>query len=388
MPQQSTFTRVALAGFAATAIAFGPGRMGFGLFLPDFRAAFSLGSGVAGAVSGAGFMGFSLALLASYALTARIGPAAAVLTGLALAACGMALVALAHGVGTLALGVVLAMSSAGFAWTPFNLLAHRHIGDGSRPTALSLVSTGTSLGVAAAGSVALLLGAAGLSWRIAWAGFSGAAVLAGLICHVALRALPPLSDDAPALPLGALKRRSALPLLAIALSFGASTSVFISFAVDRVASAGGLGGLPGGEVAPVVFVIYGFFGLAGLATGYVRQRVGLRPLVRGLLVISALSHLLIALSPTTWGGVAVAAAAQGVFVMAMGAVMSFWSERLFPSAPALGFTVVLLAVGVGSVLAPPLAGAALDPLGAGAVFASVAALSLASLGLTLSPHMR
>src|SRR6056297_806054 len=57
MPMQ-TLARIASAGSAATAIAFGPARAGFGLFLPQFREAFSISTSVAGVISSLGFAAF------------------------------------------------------------------------------------------------------------------------------------------------------------------------------------------------------------------------------------------------------------------------------------------------------------------------------------------
>ncbi|MEJ7816116.1 MAG: hypothetical protein WKF53_13165 [Rubrobacter sp.] len=37
-------------GFAATTVAYGPARVGYGLFVPDFREAFGLSTGAAGLV--------------------------------------------------------------------------------------------------------------------------------------------------------------------------------------------------------------------------------------------------------------------------------------------------------------------------------------------------
>ena len=68
------FIKLSAAGFAATAITFGPARMGFGLFLAEFKSTFSLSTGMAGVISGIGFFGFFLGLLISYAMTARSGP--------------------------------------------------------------------------------------------------------------------------------------------------------------------------------------------------------------------------------------------------------------------------------------------------------------------------
>src|SRR6056297_4279017 len=185
------FHSLSLAGFAATAISFGPGRMGFGLFVPEFKTTFSMSSSMVGFVSGLGFTGFFIGLLIAQYLLNRRGPEVPVLTGLTAATLGTGIVALAPDVTVLAVGIFLAGSSAGFAWTPFNDAVHRKIRDVNRPTALSQISTGTSLGVALAGLAALGLIATDLSWRACWAGFSVASLIALAANWAALRDVEP-----------------------------------------------------------------------------------------------------------------------------------------------------------------------------------------------------
>src|SRR6056297_697663 len=108
------FWSLSAAGFAATAISYGPGRMGFGLFVPEFRDAFSMSTSAIGFVSSFGFLGFFIGLLTAQALLRRRGPELPVLCGLSAATLGMGLVAVAASLPVLAIGVFLATSSAGF----------------------------------------------------------------------------------------------------------------------------------------------------------------------------------------------------------------------------------------------------------------------------------
>ena len=381
----SPFLTLSIAGFAATAISFGPARMGFGLFLSQFRDSFGIGTTMAGLISGAGFAGFLLGLIAAYAATAWRGPRLPVLIGLFLATTGMAIVAVAPNAGTLSVGVVMAMSSAGFAWSPFNNAVHQQVEPDMRSRSLSVVSTGTSLGAALAGAIALALMLGGASWRIAWAAFAAAA-LASLIGNlVAMRAVAGQPGRGRS-NWRALCVMPALPLYLSALSFGVTTTVFISFATDRVVRAGGLEGLPLQASPAVMFIIYGVAGLAALGTAAIKDRIGLPRLVRGLLVVSALSLALIAVLPTSWPGVAAAAALQGIFVMMMSAVLAFWSERLFPELPSFSFTATLLAVALGSVIGPALAGVLSDGLSPAVMFLSAAALSGAT-AIAMRPRL-
>jgi predicted MFS family arabinose efflux permease len=378
------FQSLSAAGFAATAISFGPGRMGFGLFVPEFKAAFAMSDTAVGLVSGLGFLGFFAALLLAQTMLGRRGPRAPVALGLLAAATGTALVALAPAVPTLALGVFLAGSSAGFAWTPFNDAVHRKIRDIDRPTALAEISTGTSLGVALAGLAALGLIAADLSWRACWAGFTVASLIALAANWAALRDVEPGGAPRPRTAWDELCHAAALPLFAVAFVYGSTSAIYIAFAADHLSAAGGSPGLPASATPGLVFVIYGLCGLAGLATARINAVLGLATLLRGLMLAGAGSLTLVALIPGTWAGLVLSAGLQGLHVMMVSAVLASWSERLFPALPSLSFTAALLATAGGSMIGPALAGLAADALGAQMMFLAAASLP-GALTLVLQP---
>jgi len=68
-----------------------------------------------------------------------------------------------------------------------------------------------------------------------------------------------------------------------------------------------------------------------------------------------------------------------VFVMIMSAVLAFWSERLFPHMPARSFTAALIAVALGSVLGPVVAGTVSDIWGGEVMFLGTAVLSITTM---------
>ncbi|ETX26682.1 MFS transporter [Roseivivax isoporae] len=371
------FQSLSAAGFAATAISYGPGRMGFGLFVPQFTQAFSMSPATVGLVSSTGFAGFFLGLLVAQVFLNRRGPEFPVLTGLAAAAIGTAIVALAPNVPVLATGVFLAASSAGFAWTPFNDAVHRKIRDVDRATALSEISTGTSVGIAGAGAVALAMVVLGVHWRACWGVFAAASALAFLGNWAALRHVEKSPEPGPDNGWRDVLHRAALPLFAIAFVYGITSAVYISFAADRFAQ-GGVPGLPAGAAPSLVFIFYGIFGLVGLLTGWVRDAIGLTWLLRALLLAAAGSLALAAVLPGSWSGLVASAGLQGINVMMTSAVLAFWSERLFPSFPSLGFTAALLATATGSVIGPAIAGLVSGGIGPGAMFYGTAAIPLAT----------
>lgn len=74
---------------------------------------------------------------------------------------------------------------------------HRKVGEPDRPAALSRISTGTSLGIAAAGMAALAMVLAGLPWRQCWWAF---AVASAGVLVLNWSALRPVEKSAPAGP--------------------------------------------------------------------------------------------------------------------------------------------------------------------------------------------
>jgi len=356
--------------------------MGFGLFVPEFRSAFAMSTSAVGFVASLGFLGFFLGLLIAQRLLTRRGPRSPVLSGLAAATVGLAVVALAPNLPVLAIGVFLATSSAGLAWTPFNDAIHRKVRFEDRPSALSVVSTGTGVGIALAGLASLVVVVGGLSWRLGWAFFAAASAVALLGNGVAFRGVDKARSDGPKEGWRELVHAAAIPLLAIGFVYGTTSAIYISFAADHMVTVGGVPGVPVAATPALVFICYGLFGLAGLLTGRVEALIGLPLLLRLLMLASAVSVALVAIAPDAWAGLILSAGWQGVHVMMTSAVLAFWSERVFPSLPSLSFTVALLAAAAGSVVGPAAAGVVSDAFGAEAMLLGTASLpALAALML-------
>ncbi|MCC6000999.1 MAG: MFS transporter [Pararhodobacter sp.] len=382
------FQSLSAAGFAATAISFGPARMGFGLFVPEFREAFSLSSSAVGFLSSLGFVGFLIGLLVAQALLNRRGPGLPVQSGLAAAMIGMGLVALAPGLPVLALGVFIAASSAGLAWTPFNTAIHSHVGNQKRQAALSVVSTGTGMGIALAGVAALVMALTGVTWRLCWAFLATASALALIGNWMAFRQIARHPGSGQGAGWKDLMQAAAVPLFAIGFAYGTTSAVYIAFAADHVVTSGGVPGVPVSAAPALVFILYGLFGLLGLLTGRIKDGVGLAWLLRLVMLAGALSVVLVALFPDDWIGLILSSGLQGVHVLMTSAVLAFWSERLFPMIPSLSLAAALLAAAAGSVLGPALAGIASDAFGARAMLLGTAILPVMTVIFLRNRHIR
>jgi predicted MFS family arabinose efflux permease len=369
--------RLGLAGFSATAVTFGPARNGYGLFLPDIREEFGLSTEVLGFVASGLYAGYLAALLAVGLLAARTGPRLPVLVGLLSAGVGTALVALSPNAAVLAAGVVLAGTGAGWSWAPYNDAVGRAVPASSRDRALSIISTGTTLGVAITGLAALSAAAYGLPWRAAWSAFA-AGSLAVAALNAALLPRGPANTEKTKTPgwpgLGWFWCAASAPLFGVALSFGVVNTVYWSFAVDLVSGATGSGPVTG----PLLYVALGIFGFSGLATGDAVARFGLRLTLAATLVALGLAAGLLGLAPGSLPAVAASAVLFGSGVMFMSALLSVWSSDVFRERPSTGFSSALLLFGIGSVAGPAVAGAAAERYGLGGIFVLVGALAIST----------
>lgn len=369
--------RLGFAGFSATAATFGPARNGYGLFLPEIREEFGLSTQALGFVASGLYAGYLAALLAVGLLASRTGPRLPVLSGLLSAGVGMALVALSSNPAVLAAGVVLAGTGAGWSWAPYNDAVGRTVPAPSRDRVLSVISTGTTFGIAVTGLVALSAAAYGLPWRSAWIAFA-AGSLAVAALNAALLPRGPANaaeTQTAAWPgLGWLWCAASAPLFGVALSFGVINAVYWSFAVDLVSGAAGSGPATG----PLLYVALGVFGFSGLATGDAVARFGLRRTLAATLVALGVAAGLLGVAPGSLPVVAASAVLFGSGVMFMSALLSVWSSDVFRERPSTGFSAALLLFGIGSILGPAAVGAAAERYGLGGLFLLVGALSLSA----------
>lgn len=366
--------RLGLAGFFAIAVAFGPARSGFGLFLPDFRRQFGLSTEVSGVIAGGSYGGYLVALSLVGLFAARFGPRLFVTVGGLSATVGMVLVALAPNVPLLATGLVLAASYAGWSWSPYNDAVGREVPSSLRGRTLSAISTGTTFGLAVAGLIALAAGGWDLSWRTAWLGFAAAA-LAVTVWNA--KVLPGVTQEPGSFsPLQAslswLMRPGSVVLFVVAFSFGVVTGFYWSFAVDLISRSG----IPSPEAGPIFYILLGSVGFLGLLTGDAFDRFGLRYTLVACFVSLGAVGLLLGFASSSWVAVGASAALLGAGLMCTSALLSMWSSLLFPEQPSTGFSVVLFFLGIGTIVGPVALGAFAGHSSLPAAFLVAGALAL------------
>jgi predicted MFS family arabinose efflux permease len=362
-----------LAGFLAIAVAFGPARNGYGLFLPDMRDEMGISTQLAGIIASASQAGYLISLSLVGLLAARLGPRTPVVIGGLSASLGMGLVAVAPNAAVLAAGFVLAATYAGWAWAPYNDAADLMVAPRHRARVLSVVSTGTTFGVLASGLAAL---AASGTWRASWFLFAGAALVATALNAWLLPGKPrePTGEGRVPRPgFGWFVRRESVPLFAVALSFGAVSAFYWAFAVDLIARNAESAG-----AGPVFYVVVGAAGFVGVFTGDALARFGLRRPLVAILATTAAAALLLGIAPGSWPVLGVSAVLYGACVMSMSALLAVWSSTVFAAQPTTGFSATLIFFGIGSVVGPAALSAVAGGFGLDTAFLVSAALALLS----------
>lgn len=368
----STAFRLGAVGFGLIAVCYGFARFAFGLFLPRIDADLGLGPTLAGTVAGGSFLGYCLAIIASAALTERVGPRAVAIGAALVAALGMAGIAAAPNAVWLAGAVMIAGASTGLASPPMAAAVSAVVRRDRRDATNSAVNSGTSAGVALSGPVAL---ASTGQWRLAFAAF---AVLAlGLALAVArtvprtggpragggsamTRGLPPLSDD--------LAR-----LIAAAFLMGVASTALWSFGGQLLALR------LGWETAGIglFWTAIGVAGIAGAWAGGLASRFGINRLHLAFLGVMASGMVAAGFATVTPASALVGGALFGAAYVMLTGIYLVWGVAALPDRPATGLMVGFLTVAIGQTAGAPLFGLLMDGLGP-----DHAVITFAALGMT------
>jgi predicted MFS family arabinose efflux permease len=357
--------RLGVVGFGLIAICYGFARFAFGLFLPQIDADLSLGSTLAGVISGGSFFGYCISIIVSAFATERFGARVVAVGAAGVAAIGMAGIAAAPNAVWLASAVMLAGASTGLASPPMAAAVAAAVRRDRQDSTNTVINAGTSAGVALSWPIALIIGG---QWRLAFAAFAVAAlVLAGVL----VRTIPPATG-------GSGLAKGVLPplngdiarLIFAAFLMGAASTAIWSFGGQLATLQLGLGAIGSGAL----WLAIGGGGIVGAWAGALVSRFGLNRVHRVFLAVMACGILAAGL-----GTVMVATLAGGVlfgaaYVMLTG-VYLVWGVTALPDRPATGLMIGFLTIAIGQTAGAPVFGLLLNafgPMGAVLVFASLA----------------
>ncbi|WP_231558404.1 MFS transporter [Modestobacter caceresii] len=365
LPSEYRSAALVVPGLAVIAVTYGLARYGFGLYLPQFRAAFGLSPGTAGAIAAASYLAYCLAAHASQRLAGRARARQALWLAGGTAALGSLLVAAAWSVPALAVGALVAGSGAGAASPALVAAVASTLRPEVQPRAQALVNSGTGAGVVVGG---LLVLAVPDAWRAAWAGFALVAVLVTAWADRNSR-WPPVPEARPEAPLRDLVR----PLVAAGLA-GAGCAAVWTFGRDLMTVAGGLSAGTTG----LLWCVLGGAGLIGGLSGDLVLRVGLRRAWACSAGTAAAATLALAVLPGSPAVAALALAGFGAAFVALSGVLIVWGGHRLPAAAPQAAAVLFIGLTVGQAAGALVLGAVADATSTRTAFVVAAALVLAA----------
>ncbi|MGH3099064.1 MAG: MFS transporter [Streptosporangiales bacterium] len=374
--------RLTAPGVALIAVCYGLARFAYGLFVPAFRADFTLSATLLGGIGAGSYAGYCLAIVVSAVAVPRIGARAVATSAGVVATVGMVGVALAPNPALLATAVLVAGSSTGLASPPLAQALARWLAHAIQNRAQAAVNAGPGVGIALSGPVALLMVG---QWRVAWLCFAGAA--AAVAIWVTLAIPRDLDRGRAGERLGAeflnvAADRSSLRLVAAAVLFGAASACTWTFGRDHVTQASSLSQ----ATSILLWTVLGVSELAGVAAGDLITRCGLGRIWIASTAVLAAATAVLGLLPFLAAAAFASVAAFGAAYVTLTTVVFFWALRLHPRHTAASVAVGFLAIAVGQAIASPLAGLAVDHVGATCAFLAFAALAaLAALTAFAAP---
>ncbi|WP_372085062.1 nitrate/nitrite transporter [Tistrella mobilis] len=358
------------------AVTFGMARYGFGLFLPDIAADFSLSPAQLGLISSSTYIAYFSATLISLLWTSALGARAMLAIGVALATFGMAIIGTATTLAALIAGFIIAGASPGLVFSPTSEAISITFSPGRRGVAFSMANAGEGVGAVLS---AVLLMIVWPDWRMAWLLFSAVALISLLLSW---RTTPPGTASATRSAREALRATVAMfawsgrALLISSFILGVTTTVFWTFAgalgADETVSISGFRL----ALRVILWITVGFASIAGVIAAPLLSRHGLRSTYALSIVAVAVALGLSAFAQQSLSLLLISGAAFGTAYIMATSQLGAWSLVVHHALPSAGFGLTFLAFAVGAVVGPTIAGWIIESSGFSTVFLVSAAVTL------------
>jgi predicted MFS family arabinose efflux permease len=374
-----------VSGVAVIAVTYGLARYGYGLYLPQFRAAFGLSAGAAGAIAAGSYVGYCGAAVVASRLVGVGRARQALWAAGGSAAVGSLLVAAAWNGTSLATGALIAGSGAGAATPALVAAVAGTVPLSEQPRAQGLVNGGTGAGVVGGGLLVLSIPEA---WRWSWAGFAVVALLVTAWADRRARWVPVPEEPVGPRVTGRDEqgdvRRLGRPLVAAVLA-GAGCAGVWTFARDLLTADGGLPP----AVTGLLWCLLGAAGLLGGLSGVLVGRVGLRTAWTSTAVAAAAGTGLLGALPGSVVPAALALVCFGSAFVALSGVLLAWGAQRTPAAPAAAAAILFIGLTVGQAVGAVVLGMVTEAAGTPTAFLVAGALLVVSAaGAERRPRVR
>jgi predicted MFS family arabinose efflux permease len=364
-----------VASIAMASVTYGVGRYAYGLFLPQIRRDFALDTFTLGLIASGGTAVYLLSNVLASATASHFKPRTFIVLGGAVTTVGLTLVGMATNAPTLVAGIFLAGTGAGIHTPAVFEAIEAWLLPPWKSRALGAVNAGATPGKILTGFAVVWVQS---SWQHVWLAI--AALSFGItLWNAWLLPKRAINHDGGKvkqhLHIRLFTRAACIPLYGTLIVYGLLFSVYLTFAVDLVSSAGGM-------TSPVDVLFWPLLGTAGLATVFTGSAVscyGVRGLLSVSLPLCGLSYAMLALAPNNSWMILGSALVFGATSIAPGTGFMVWAIRLFHERPSIASGAVFFFLSVGTITGPILFGWLAPHMGAAMLFLALAALSLVVL---------
>jgi predicted MFS family arabinose efflux permease len=342
--------QIVYSGVALIAVTYGFARYNYGLFLPFIRDTFRLQTPALGLIASGSYAGYLISTLISSLITERTGPRFSSIVGGMCACTGLTIVAFAGGPWLLALGVIIAGCSAGWAYPAMPEAITQVIPKEHHSRSLSWINAGTSFGVLLSGPFALFLS---FKWRIAWYGFALISLFVTIWNWIVLPGKKKIVRKRPIkLNIHWLFCSQSRPLFITAFCVGFTTSIFWTFSVDLLVQENNLSRY----IGQTFWIIVGGAGVFGIAAGYLIEYVKFKSVFMLTLTMLSSALILLALKPSSFTLVCCSAIFFGCSYFIITGLLAIWSVNVFRTRPSTGLGSIFLALSMGQIIGPTIFG--------------------------------
>lgn len=385
---------MAAVGGLAVFAALGLGRFGYSAVLPTMQAQLGLSNTQAGALASWNLAAYVAVATVAGAVAARYGTRLVVSLGVLVTALAMLATGFVDGFVPASVARVFTGAGAGLVNVPAVALMAVWFGARRRGLATGVVISGSSLALVLAGpTVPWILATWGQdAWRLVWFVFAAAALLAAIAVALLLRDrpadVPPPRAGGPGAGFGRVATAPVAWWLGfVALAWGFSYVIYITFFVKRLTGEVGLSG----QTAGTLFMVLGWASLiCGVLWGHISDVYGRKHALAAVCGIQAVSYVAFALWDSL-PGLIVSTLLFGITAWSVPGILGAACGDAFGARLAgasLGFVTLFL--GIGQASGPLVAGALADAFGGFVpAFLLAAGVALAgSVGALLMPVAR
>ncbi|MGB3149004.1 MAG: MFS transporter [Paracoccaceae bacterium] len=367
-----------LACLTIVATCYGLARYAYGLFIPLFRQDLGLGDAQLAFTASAFYGSYFLVALLAISQAHRLTPRVSIALGGVAAATGMLIVAGAGSLPMLLVGVSLAGISPALAYMPLSKVIEAAVAGPRQSLAYGIVNTGTSLGVALSGPVAIFWGQ---GWRGAWVAFAAFGLLSTFFCLSRIAPAPakvagqPAIGEKSATGLSDLRVPGGALLQLFSFLIGVACSVYWTFSADLVAAT-----TPGWEVERIFWITVGLAGFGGALVGPLVGWLGLLPATSVFALMVGGASLALA-HGAGYSGALLSGALFGAAFNLLSASLGLWAMQIYRGRSSAGFGLTFLTLSAGQFVGPLVVGGLAGRVGLTEIYlwAALAMLILAAL---------